>query len=133
MRLALATTVIASIIPIRDAPANASGCRYPVTAAIMFAPGARCWRYEGKATSFRGTFDAGQRVTATMAGLADFGDEKMEWLPRSPYASGPGGSHFSGGEGSMSFVVERTGKHEFGFSPCAMWHGFGRVTICKAR
>ena len=120
--------------------AVASSCVNPQSAPIRFAKGKSCWVYEGMATEFTGKFSAGQRVEVRMNGLAYFAnsgsaeeeDLTAEWNARSPDVSGPGGFYFgeADADGTLHATLPTSGTYTFGFSPCAMWHAFGRVVIC---
>jgi hypothetical protein len=120
--------------------AFASSCVDEKIAPIRFAKGKSCWVYEGDATEFVGSFGAGQHVDVQMNGLAysangdsvEPEDLTVTWDPRSPDVSGPGNFYFgdAGADGSLHATLPVAGKYAFGFSPCAMWHAFGRVVIC---
>jgi hypothetical protein len=120
--------------------AVASSCVDPVAAAIHFQKGKSCWVYEGKATEFTGKFAGGQQVSATMYGLAysansgSAADEDLTvtWEARSPEINGPGNFYYDSTDepGSVSTTLPAGGTYTFGFSPCAMWHAYGRVVIC---
>jgi hypothetical protein len=54
-----------------------------------------------------------------------------EWNPRSPDLTGPGNFYAGGSDdGSLHARLPTSGSYTFGFSPCAMWHAYGRVVIC---
>ncbi len=130
--------------------ANASSCHNPKIVQIKIAKGEYCWVYEGTATHFKGWFRKGQTLQVKMAGLAYFAsptskdrpeswtgsirpeDLVVEWRHRGVSAQGPNSTFISGGgeNGTLNKVLPYSGTYEIGFSPCAMWHSFGRVVIC---
>lgn len=118
--------------------AYASGCMQVRDTEIKFKRGKTCWEYSGNNTRYSGNFARGQSVTATMYGLAGFMSDKntveKKWEARDPSVSGPD-QFFKSSEaddepGTMKFVVPRTGRYVFEFSPCAMWGYYGEVKIC---
>jgi hypothetical protein len=63
--------------------APAQGSSRPAThddIRIVFKPGERCWKYSGRASAFRGSFDAGQKLVVTSTGEFHFGDDKGDWV-----------------------------------------------------
>jgi hypothetical protein len=141
MRAALPSALVAVAIFFLCASAYASGCNVAVTEPIRFAKGAQCWYYAGKATHFRGIFLAGQHVTVEMHGEAwsVVGEgmlAKPEWQARLPSIEGPH-KFFAMPEtvldeptGRLEATLPESGQYTFGFSPCAMWNGYGHVAIC---
>ena len=124
----------------QSAPAQASSCRDPATQKIVFAKGASCWSYRGKATHFVGTFAKGQVLSVRMRGELQEFDERSKkivtrWDIREPSVSGPG--NFSAetkepGTGKLGVTLPASGQYEIGFYPCAMWHYRGEVEICAS-
>jgi hypothetical protein len=124
--------------------ARASSCNRVVVEPIRFAKGAVCWHYAGKATHFKGTFLKGQRVTVEMQGeeweATDVNSyvSKPIWTARSPEINGPhgffaapNGDPLADPTGKLDAVLPESGQYTFGFSPCAMWNGYGHVSICS--
>jgi hypothetical protein len=117
--------------------AEASACNNEIIAHIAFAKGQMCWRYHGNATTFVGTFAAGQKVSVTMRGLETDYDPKTGhnvtfMANRSPDVSGPDKFYVMADidKATLDFVTPAAGGYRFGFSPCAMWGAPGDVEIC---
>jgi hypothetical protein len=122
---------------LQSAPAQASSCRDPAIRKIVFAKGAVCWSYRGKATHFVGQFAKGQVLSVRMRGELQEFDERTKkivtrWDIREPAVSGPGNfmAEPQAGTGKLEATLPASGQYEIGFYPCAMWHYRGEVEIC---
>lgn len=112
--------------------AAASGCNEVVAASFRFRPNQACWKYEGKATVFRGDLASGRTVRVAIEGLVSDPGTSSRWQKRVAFATGPGGfSALSEGEGSqLLFETKVAGTYEVTSLPCADWGRQGRVSIC---
>ncbi len=81
MRLAYGVLLAGFALSLVPQAADASSCVKPVTQKIVFAKGAACWTYSGKATHFTGRFSAGQKLTIKMSGeLLEYNEQdKSHW------------------------------------------------------
>ena len=141
MRLAYRVLLAGFALSLVPQAADASSCINPVKQKIVFAKGALCWTYSGKATHFEGRFSAGQKLTVKMSGaLLEYNEKtkatETKWASRVPSVDGPQDFHAEGDfnktDGTLELTTPRNGVYQFSFYPCAMWHNPGKVQICAS-
>jgi len=114
-----------------NAPMAAASAATTVT--IQFQRGAICWRYAGSATTFNGTFKAGQRLDITSTGDSEEGNGRENWsetISRQIYiALGKDGKLLTP-DSSGYFTIPKAGLYQVSFGPQAVVGAPGTMIVC---
>ena len=101
--------------------------------AIQFQRGANCWRYAGSATTFNGSFRAGQRLDITSTGEEDLGDgnrTSAETMTRDIYLGDVRSGRLLTADADGHFTIAQTGAYQITFGPQAVVGSPGVMVVC---
>jgi hypothetical protein len=124
--------IAAAIAPLLIGPA-ATAAGAPSAVTIQFQRGTTCWKYSGSATTFRGSFKAGQVLDVTSTGEFDFGNATGSWAEtksRMVYvADGTTGKLLPANQNG-DYSIPRTGAYEISFGPMSVVGSPGAMFVC---
>lgn len=117
--------------------AHASGCNYVRQKKISFSPGSVCWSFEGRANTFVGDFNAGQKISLRTSGRDanidnPIPENRRPWEEVGSFVDGP--NNFKEGDtefqGRLNFIAPFSGKYKVVISPCSYWSSQIKMEIC---
>jgi hypothetical protein len=122
----------ASVPPAQPGLPQSSADASASTVTVQFQRGSHCWKYDGVASTFNGSFAAGQQVDITSTGLQANGDGSAGW-----YETRPRNVEISGADGKLLianssgyFTIPASGAYQITFDPMSMVGAPGEMIVC---
>lgn len=97
---------------------------------IHFQRGATCWRYSGAATTFNGSFGAGQRLDITSTGEAAEAGGIVKTISRFVYIADSRTGRLLTPDSGGRYPIPATGLYQITFGPMSVVGAPGTMIIC---
>ena len=97
---------------------------------IHFRRGATCWKYSGAATTFNGSFSAGQRLDITSTGEAAEAGGVVKTISRFVYVADSRTGRLLTADASGQYTIPATGLYQITFGPMSVVGAPGTMIIC---
>jgi len=122
------------VLLLGGAASAATSASDPSVVTIQMQRGSICWKYTGTATTFNGTFKAGQKLDVTSTG--DFTSAGatglyIETAPRAVYVADAKSGKLLPANGPGHYTVPQTGLYQITFGPMAVVGSPGVMIVCK--
>jgi hypothetical protein len=97
---------------------------------IHFQRGATCWRYAGAATTFNGSFRAGQRLAITSTGEAAEAGGIVKTVSRFIYVADSRTGRLLTADSGGQYAIPATGLYQITFGPMSVVGAPGTMIVC---